>query len=53
MEQQEQQGMQVDPQKVINSLLRQLSDATLKISVLECLVDQMREAATEAVSELK
>jgi hypothetical protein len=52
MEQQE-QGVQVDPQKVINSLLRQLSDATLKISVLECLVDQMREASTEAVSELK
>jgi hypothetical protein len=48
MEQQE-QNVQVDPQKVINSLLRQLSDAQLKISVLECVVDQMREVS-EATS---
>ena len=46
MEEQE-QGVQVDPQKVINSLLRQLSDAQLKISVLECLIEQMHEAPVE------
>lgn len=50
MQQQEQQGVQVDPQKIINALLRQLSDSQLRISMLECVIDQMNEAQ-EAASE--
>jgi hypothetical protein len=44
----EQEGTQVNPQRVINSLLRQLSDTQLKVSVLECLIEQMREESMES-----
>lgn len=35
-----QQGTQVDAQKVINSLLRQITDAIQKIALLEALLEE-------------
>jgi hypothetical protein len=39
MEEQEQQGTQVDPQKVINSLMRQMSEAIHRIALLEAILE--------------
>jgi hypothetical protein len=36
---QEQQGTQVDAQKVINSLLRQITDLSHRVAVLESLLE--------------
>lgn len=42
-EQEEQQGQQVDAQKVINSLLRQVTEAVQKIALLEALLEQQQD----------
>lgn len=42
-EQEEQQGQQVDAQKVINSLLRQVTEAVQKIALLEALLEQQKD----------
>lgn len=39
-QEQQQQGTQVDAQKVINSLLRQITDAIQKIALLEALLEE-------------
>jgi hypothetical protein len=40
MEEQEQQSQQVDAQKVINSLLRQITELAQKIALLEAMLEQ-------------
>lgn len=37
----QEQGVQLDPQKVINSLVRQLSEAAQKIALLEAYSEEM------------
>jgi|688.fasta_scaffold02983_9 hypothetical protein len=44
----EEQGQQVDAQKVINSLLRQITEAAQKIALLEALLEQ---AEIESVAQ--
>jgi hypothetical protein len=39
--------MQIDPQHVINSLLRQISEQAQKIAMLEAILDQQQGAASE------
>jgi hypothetical protein len=39
MEEQEQEGQQVDAQKVINSLLRQITDLSSRVAILESLLE--------------
>lgn len=39
----QEQGTQLDPQKVINSLVRQLSEAAQKIALLEAYSEEMQE----------
>ena len=42
-EQEQQQNQQVDAQKVINSLLRQVTEAVQKIALLEALLEQQQD----------
>jgi hypothetical protein len=39
--------VQIDPQHVINSLLRQISEQAQKIAMLEAILDQQQGAASE------
>ena len=39
----QEQSTQLDPQKVINSLVRQLSEAAQKIALLEAYSEEMQE----------
>ena len=39
----QEQDVQLDPQKVINSLVRQLSEAAQKIALLEAYSEEMQE----------
>ncbi len=39
--------VQIDPQHVINSLLRQISEQAQKIAMLEAILDQQQGAANE------